>query len=111
MTTSAAKNTGQPDVATQVFELVAQVPKGKVTTYGELAKAVGIHPRQVGQILHHNEAPEKYPCHRVIKSDGSIASGYAFGGPGKQQEILEKEGVVFKKSGKKSGVDLKLFGW
>lgn len=94
-------------IAAQVFELVSQIPSGKVTTYGELARAVGINPRQVGYILHHNTDPTRFPCHRVVKSDGKVASGYAFGGPGKQQERLEAEGVLFV-NGK---IDLAKFGW
>ncbi len=94
-------------IAAQVFELVGQIPPGKVTTYGELARAVGINPRQVGYILHHNTDPVRFPCHRVVKSDGRVATGYAFGGPGKQQERLEAEGVVFVQS----RINLKQFGW
>jgi methylated-DNA-protein-cysteine methyltransferase related protein len=91
----------------QVFQLLSQVPRGKITSYGELAKAVGTHPRMIGRILHHNPDPDQYPCHRVIKSSGQVASGYAFGGPEKQQALLEKEGIIFV-NGK---ADLKKFGW
>lgn len=83
-----------------IFEYVAGIPKGSTASYKDVALAAGTHPRVVGRILHTNERPDLYPCHRVIKSDGSIASGYAFGGPGKQQEILEAEGVVFTANGK-----------
>lgn len=76
-----------------VFNLIKQVPQGKVSTYQAVAKAVGIHPRQVGRILHTNTTPELYPCHRVVHADGKLAAGYAFGGPGKQQALLEAEGV------------------
>lgn len=64
-------------------------------TYGQIGEIVGIGPRQVGRILHNNPDNNLTPCHRVVKSDGSIASGYAFGGEGKQREILENEGVDF----------------
>lgn len=79
-----------------VYKLVQKVPKGKVTTYGKIGKTLGLNPRHVGQILHLNDDSSKTPCHRVVRSNGSIASGYAFGGPGKQRKLLEKEGVVFK---------------
>ncbi len=80
----------------KVLKYVAKVPKGKVTTYKQVAINTGLNsPRLVGKILHHNEAPEIYPCHRVVRSDGTIASGYAFGGPGKQKEMLEQEGIIF----------------
>jgi len=90
-----------------VYELVAKVPKGKVTTYGALSKIVGVDPRVIGYALHSNKDPENIPCHRVIKSDGKVAVGFAFGGPQVQQKMLEKEGINFIK-GK---VDLKRFGF
>lgn len=89
-----------------VYKLLLKVPKGKVTTYGAIGKKLGLNPRHVGQILHKNEGAPKIPCHRVIKSDGSIASGYAFGGPDIQQKMLEKEGVKCVKN----KIDLKRYG-
>lgn len=96
----------EQSLSQKVFAQLLHVPRGKVTTYGELARIVGTHARQIGRILHHNTDPDTYPCHRVIKSDGSVAGGYAFGGPHIQQKLLESEGIVFK-NGK---VDLNLFG-
>ena len=65
--------------------------------YGQIGVMVGIGPRRVGRILHNNPDNDMTPCHRVVHADGSIASGYAFGGEGKQREILEREGVVFSR--------------
>ncbi|MFZ2202043.1 MAG: methylated-DNA--[protein]-cysteine S-methyltransferase [Microgenomates group bacterium] len=84
------------DIAERVYQIVAAIPKGKVMTYGQIGVMVEIGPRQVGRILHNNPDDSLTPCHRVVHTDGSIASGYAFGGEGKQREILEKEGVKFK---------------
>lgn len=78
-----------------VFSLIKQIPKGFVSSYKVVAQAGGVNARQVGRLLHTNTNPEIYPCHRVVHSDGSTAAGFAFGGPGKQQELLEEEGVVF----------------
>ncbi len=78
-----------------IFQLVAQVPTGKVTTYKALAEAVGTHPRVIGRILHTNDDPQRFPCHRVVHTDGRLAGGYVFGGPDKQQQRLTQEGVVF----------------
>ena len=81
--------------ASQVYDIVDQIPEGKVTTYGDIARALG-HPhasRTVGRILNHNPNPIVTPCHRVIKSDGNIG-GYAFGKIIKK-ELLKKEGVYF----------------
>lgn len=90
-----------------VYELVAKIPKGKVTTYGALSKIVGVDPRVIGYALHANIDPENIPCHRVIKANGKVAAGFAFGGPHVQQKMLEEEGVSFEK-GK---VDLLRFGF
>ncbi|MDR2559383.1 MAG: MGMT family protein [Oscillospiraceae bacterium] len=91
----------------RVFELVREIPRGKVSTYGEIAMAAGKPrgARVVGFTLHRNDDPEHTPCHRVVFKDGSLASGYVFGGADVQREILEKEGVVFTKNGK---VDMKI---
>ncbi|MBP9816012.1 MGMT family protein, partial [Candidatus Woesebacteria bacterium] len=68
--------------------------------YKLLSKQVGLKsPRVVGNILHKNEDGKLYPCHRVVRSDGKIASGYAMGGPAEQRKRLEKEGVSFLSNG------------
>lgn len=92
----------------EVYDLVASIPKGKVTTYGAIAKIVGLDPRVVGYALHANKDPENVPCHRVINSKGKISSGYAFGGPDIQKQMLEKEGIKFDEN---SIVDLNRFGF
>ncbi len=56
--------------------LLRKIPKGKVTTYGELSKATNSSPRAIGQIMKKNDNPETYPCYKVISSDGTIG-GYA----------------------------------
>lgn len=80
----------------QVFSVVARIPKGKVMTYGGVAKKVKTTPRIVGFALHKNPDPKNIPCHRVVDRDGKVAKNYAFGGWKKQREILIKEGVKFK---------------
>ena len=92
----------------RIYELVANIPKGKVTTYGALAKIVGVSPRVIGFALHQNKDPKNIPCHRVINSKEKISSGYAFGGPNIQKEMLEDEGVKFDT---KEAVDLIKFGY
>jgi len=82
------------DYHDKVFDLVAQIPPGKVATYKQLAKLVGLaNARGVGRILHHNDDPGHFPCHRVIKSDGHVADGYAFGERFGQIVKLRGEGV------------------
>lgn len=96
------------DLATAVYELVEHVPAGKVTTYGEVAHALGLKtPRQVGWILHRNPSHRKTPCHRVVFSDGRLSGQFAFGGPDAQRHWLESEGVIFKGD----HVDMKQCRW
>jgi methylated-DNA-[protein]-cysteine S-methyltransferase len=85
----------RPLKASHVYDIVTQIPEGKVTTYGDIARALG-HPRAsrvIGRILNKNPNPLVTPCHRVIKSDGNIG-GYAFGKV-RKKELLKKEGLCF----------------
>lgn len=80
----------------KVYNLVSKIPKGKVMTYGQIAKILKIKsPRIVGQILHQNKDPKKIPCHRVVFSDGRLSENYAFGGAQSQERKLINEGVKF----------------
>lgn len=79
----------------RVYELLRQIPKGKVTTYAALAHALGggsFMARAVGNALNKNPFAPEVPCHRVVKSDGTLG-GFALGTE-KKKEILEKEGIV-----------------
>lgn len=79
----------------QVYKYISTIPVGKVMTYGQVAKALGTRDaRRVGHALHANKNP-LVPCHRVVMKDGSMAPGYAFGGPEIQKEKLLNERVVF----------------
>lgn len=76
-----------------VYKKLLEVPKGKVTTYGELARAVGLENGQriIGQIMARNPFPVIVPCHRVVKSDGKI--GGFFYGDKVKTKMLSDEGV------------------
>lgn len=88
----------------RVYKAVRSVPAGYVTTYGDIARAIGTKDsRRIGHALHANPTQDT-PCHRVVFADGSLASGFAFGGLKEQLRLLEYEGVVFTNEGK---VDLK----
>lgn len=78
-----------------VYDLLQKIPEGKVTTYGDLARALG-NPsasRIIGRILGQNPNPIRVPCHRVVMSDGKLG-GYRYG-TNKKKELLEKEGLSF----------------
>jgi methylated-DNA-protein-cysteine methyltransferase-like protein len=82
----------------RVYEVVRRIPAGRVATYGQVAALAG-NPRNariVGYALHANPEPGVIPCHRVVFRDGSLAPGFAFGGPERQRELLEMEHVRFK---------------
>ena len=94
----------------QVYEVVKKVPSGKVTTYGDVARAIGAPraSRQVGWALHCNPQPGVIPCHRVVFRDGSLTDGFAFGGRDIQKAMLSEEGVDFFEDYK---VDMKKCRW
>ena len=76
-----------------IYKKLLQVPRGKITTYGELSKAVGLKNghRVVGQIMNKNPFPVIIPCRRVVNSNGQIG-GYAYG-PDVKTNMLYKEGI------------------
>jgi len=80
----------------EIYKKLLEVPEGKITTYGELAKAVGFTngQRAIGRIMNKNPYPVIIPCHRVVKSDGKVG-GYAYGKEIKIK-ILKKEGIKIK---------------
>jgi methylated-DNA-[protein]-cysteine S-methyltransferase len=83
----------------RVYALTKKVPRGKVTTYSAIAKKLNSSPRAVGQALRVNPFAPVVPCHRVIKSDGTIGgfSGETTGKPiHKKIAMLRNEGVVIK---------------
>ncbi len=77
----------------KIYKKLLEVPKGQITTYGELAKAVGLKngQRAVGRIMNKNPYPVIIPCHRVVMSDGKVG-GYAYGEHIKAK-MLNDEGV------------------
>ncbi len=83
------------EIFDQVYDLVAQIPPGKVVTYGDIARTVNINPRYVGYILHQNPSQGTILCHRVVSAEGKVAANFAFGGGKSQENLLASEGVVF----------------
>ena len=79
------------DFANRVFGVVQRIPRGKVATYGQVARLIGAPraARYVGYALRANPEPgtdlDSIPCHRVVFKDGRMATGFAFGGPDEQE--------------------------
>lgn len=82
----------------QIFHIIRQIvkkiPQGKVTTYGNIAKAVGTNARVVGWALRGNQ-DQSIPCHRVVKSGGLLADKFSLGNWPEQRRRLISEGVKF----------------
>lgn len=76
----------------RVYALVAQIPKGKVATYGQLAALAGAAwaAWEVGQIAH--TGSDGLPWQRVVNKQGGLASGYPGGGRERHREVLEADG-------------------
>jgi len=88
---------GKSDTFIRIYDVVKQIPKGRVATYGQIAALAG-NPRWsrvVGYALHCNPYPDTVPCFRVVNRHGECSGSFAFGGPGVQRKLLEDDGVVF----------------
>lgn len=88
-----------------VLNIVGQIPRGRVTTYGHIALLTGwpSHARMVGRTLHYTPGADRLPCHRVVNAAGRTAPGW-----GLQRQLLEAEGVGFKANGR---VDMERYAW
>lgn len=82
----------------KIYAAVARIPPGRVTSYGELARALGRprNARLVGQILYGVPEELDLPCHRVVGSDGSLKAGWLFGHPEVMKRLLLEEDVPFR---------------
>src|SRR5436190_19972950 len=91
-----------------VYDLVRQIPKGSVMTYGQIAHMLGegYTARTIGYVMH--GSPDDVPWQRVINSQGKCSTGRLTIPLNLQQELLEAEGIEFKASGK---CDLGIYQW
>lgn len=85
----------------KIYDIVSQIPVGKVATYGQIAVLAGMPKgaRVVGWAM--RAVPENWvlPCHRVVNKTGNMAPEYAFGGHEVQRSLLKAEGVTFNING------------
>lgn len=81
-----------------VLELVRMIPKGRVTSYGAIAKAIGTpkSSRMVGWILGHSLEIGTYPAHRVVNRSGLLSGRHHFRPPERMEQLLTSEGVLVK---------------
>ncbi len=90
------------DVDEAVFDLVEQIPPGRVSTYGAIGRLIGIGPRRVARAL--SSGGGAVPWYRVVRADGSAAEPVRV----RQLELLAGEGVPLLRNGR---VDLAAVGW
>ena len=91
----------------EVLEVVGEIPRGKVATYGQIASLVGRpkNARLVGKILSQVDLFGDYPCHRVVNASGRLVPGCGWL---EQKELLETEGILFKSP---TNVSLREYQW
>jgi len=82
----------------KVYKICSSIPKGKVATYGQLAKLAGKPKgaRAVGGFMRTNPDAPIVPCHRVVASDGELTGYSGVGGIAQKKKMLLNEGVSFK---------------
>ena len=93
----------------KIYEVVRQIPKGTVATYGQVAKLAGNYrwARVVGYALHVNPDPDGIPCYRVVNREGRLSDAFAFGGVNQQKILLEADGIEVVDN----CVDLERYQW
>lgn len=86
------------DFYERVYDVILDIPRGRVTTYGAVARAVGAgrSARTVGYALNAVAGDEQYPCHRVVNRLGELSGRTHFATPTLMRELLEAEGVTFE---------------
>jgi len=93
-----------------IYNIVSQIPRGRVATYGQIAELAGIpgQPRRVGYALSALPKGSNVPWHRVINAKGEISLRSAPGAQGLQKKLLRQEGIVFDKEAR---ISLARFRW
>jgi methylated-DNA-protein-cysteine methyltransferase-like protein len=94
----------------RIYSMVRRIPKGRVATYGQIARLVGIprQARQIGYALAALRDHPPVPWHRVVNSKGEISQRSESGFEERQRLLLEREGVVFDLNGR---ISLSRFRW
>jgi methylated-DNA-protein-cysteine methyltransferase-like protein len=105
----SAGNMKNKTFSQEVIEIIKNIPRGKVATYGQIAELAGnrFAARQVVRILHSSSKSQKLPWHRVVNSRGTISLKRGYGYE-EQRALLEDEGIVFDSE---NHIDFKTFLW
>lgn len=87
----------QKNTYEKIYDVVRQIPRGTVATYGQVAALAGNRrwARVVGYALHVNPDSEQIPCYRVVNKAGDVSAAFAFCGGNRQRELLEADGVEY----------------
>ena len=104
-----AVNRNTDSTFNRIYAVVKRIPRGKVATYGQVARLAG-NPRWarvVGYALHVNPDPDGIPCYRVVNAKGELSGEFAFGGMGAQARLLEADGIEVRDG----RVDLEKYGF
>ncbi|HYP59724.1 MAG TPA: MGMT family protein [Thermomicrobiales bacterium] len=93
----ANQSSHQPNFSDRVYDVVARIPYGHVTTYGSIARALGEarSARMVGWAVNAPPPELNLPCHRVVNRIGYLSGGWHFGHPDIMRDALLDEGVTF----------------
>ena len=93
-----------------VYALVGCIPRGRVATYGQIARLLGAprSARVVGWAMHGTPKGSRLPWHRVVQQGGSLSPGACPADPGRQRRLLEREGVMFRLDGR---IDMLVHQW
>lgn len=93
----------------KIYDIVKQIPRGTVATYGQVAALAGNKrwARVVGYALHVNPDPEGIPCYRGVNREGRVSEAFAFGGENRQIGLLEADGIEVKDG----CIDLSKYQW
>lgn len=94
----------------RIYEIVRQIPRGRVATYGQVADLAGLegYARQVGYALHSLPSPMRIPWHRVVNAAGEVSSRSRGDSHELQRQLLVAEGVTFDA---RDRIDLERFRW
>lgn len=93
----------------KIYDVVKQIPQGKVATYGQVAALAGNRhwSRVVGYALHANPSQGTIPCYRVVNREGRLSEAFVFGGINQQKLLLEQDGIEVNEN----FVDLAKYQW